>query len=67
MLCRGCKCHKFAVLLGLENRLHLRVARRPIHLLFCDVLRYMRVSSLFARHVAVGRGGGSIAGLLHRF
>ena len=43
-----------AVLLGLEDGLHLRVADRPTHLLFCHALLCQRVSSLIARHFAVG-------------
>ena len=43
-----------AVLLGLEGGLHLRETGRPISLLFCFALLCQRVSSLVARHVAVG-------------
>ena len=43
-----------AVLLGLEDGLHLRVAGGPIHLLFCCALLCQRVSSLIARQVVVG-------------
>ena len=42
-----------AVLLGLEDGLHLRVAGGSIHLLFCCALLCQRVSSLIARQVAV--------------
>ena len=42
-----------AVLLGLEDGLHLRVAGGSIHLLFCCAFLCQRVSSLIARHVAV--------------
>ena len=42
-----------AVLLGLEDGLHLRVAGGSIHLPFCCVLLCQRVSSLIARQVAV--------------
>ena len=42
------------MLLGLEDGLHLRVAGGPIHLLFWCALLCQRVSSLIARHVAVG-------------
>ena len=44
----------FAVLFGLEDGLHLRVAGRPIHLLFCYAFLWQRVSSLIARHITVG-------------
>ena len=42
-----------AVLLGPEDSLHLRVAGRPIHLLFCRAL-LPESECLFARHIAVG-------------
>ena len=42
-----------AVLLGLEDGLHLRVAGGSIHLLFSCALLCQRVSSLIARQVAV--------------
>ena len=43
-----------AVLHGLEDGLHLRVAGGPIHLLLCCAFLCQRVSSLIARHVAAG-------------
>ena len=43
-----------AVLLGLEDGLHLRVAGGPIHLLFSCAFLCQKVSSLIARHIAVG-------------
>ena len=42
---------QFAVLLGLEDGLYLRVDGRPIHMLFCCALLF---ASFTARHVAVG-------------
>ena len=43
-----------AVLLGIEDGLHLRVAGGPVHFLLCCAFLCQRVSSLIARHVAVG-------------
>ena len=43
-----------AVLLGLEDGLYLEVAGRLIDLLFYCALLCLSVSSLIARHVAVG-------------
>ena len=43
-----------AVLLGLDDGLHLGVAGGPIHLLLCCAFLCQRVISLIARHAVVG-------------
>ena len=47
-------CLDLLLHVGLEAGLHLRVASGPIHLLLCCAFLCQRVSSLVARHVAVG-------------